>query len=95
VLTIVFSAQTLAQGVSSPTLLASSFGLLGLPLGGVFSRGKRRRGKWKVAHFVLLFGALLLSTVGCGGYGGSQLMQPNPPQAQSAQASAALTLTVQ
>ncbi|HWC19510.1 MAG TPA: hypothetical protein VG498_21035, partial [Terriglobales bacterium] len=96
VLTIVFNAQTLAQNVGSPTLLASSLGALGLPLGGIFISGSRARRKLRIAFLVVLLGAILLMLAGCGGYGGSGGTQSNPtPQTQSAQSSAALTLTVQ
>jgi len=95
VVTLVFSAQALASNVSSPTLLATSVGVLGLPLGSVLIEVRRRR-KLKTPYLAVLMTLLLLLIVGCGGYGSSKPTQSNPtPQPQSAQASASLTLTVE
>jgi hypothetical protein len=96
VITVVFSAQALARDFSSPSLLAMSFGVLGLPLGSVVIEGRRRR-KLKPAFWMVPWIALLLLMMaGCGGYGssGSTPNTPTPP-AQSGQASASLTVTVQ
>jgi hypothetical protein len=94
-ITVVFSAQALARDTSSPSFLAMSLGVLGLPLGSVLIEGRRRKLKpafWMVPVIALL----LLMMAGCGGYGSSASTPPtSTPPAQSGQASASLTVTVQ
>jgi uncharacterized protein (TIGR03118 family) len=95
-ITVVFSAQALARDMSSPSFLAMSLGVLGLPLGSVVIEGRRRR-KLKRAYWMIpVLALLLLMSAGCGGYGSPAATPSNPtPPPQSGQASASLIVTVQ